>query len=162
MLNYVTRIDNFWQEELSTHTYAREVPFVAKNFEHLDKDYYNSGYLLQSFNEELPCAEQFKGVLDAHTASVSWTCIMPNVILPTHKDTFYTLRQEHQVELDDCYRYLIFLEDWEFGQFVGFEEATGLDRWVAGDTFKFTGHEMHFAVNASAVNFHTCQVSTFA
>ena len=85
-----------------------------------------------------------------------------NVILPTHKDTFYTLRQEHQVELDDCYRYLIFLEDWEFGQFVGFEEALGLERWVAGDTFKFTGHEMHFAVNASAVNFHTCQVSTFA
>mgnify|MGYP006137815827 FL=1 len=162
MPEFVTTIPNFWEEDLVQHTYAREVDWSAKNFDHLNKDDYNNGRLLQSFNEELPDSDAFKGVLDAHTASVSWTCIQPNVILPTHKDTFYTLRQEHQVELDDCYRYLIFLEDWEFGQFVGFEEAPGLERWVAGDTFKFTGHEMHFAVNASAVNFHTCQVSTFA
>ena len=160
MLQYYTTIDNFWKDELSTHNYTRNVVWDAKNFNHLDKDYYNSGYLLQSFNEELSCAEQFKGVLDAHTASVSWTCIMPNVILPTHKDTFYTLRQEHNVELDDCYRYLIFLEDWVFGQYVGFED-TNITKWVAGDVWRFTGHEMHYGVNASALNFHTCQVSSF-
>ena len=161
MLQYYTTIDNFWKDELSTHNYTRNVVWDAKNFNHLDKDYYNSGYLLQSFNEELSCAEQFKGVLDAHTASVSWTCILPNVILPTHKDTFYTLRQEHNVELDDCYRYLIFLEDWVFGQYVGFED-TSITKWGAGDVWRFTGHEMHYGVNASALNFHTCQVSTFA
>ena len=104
MLQYYTTIDNFWKDELSTHNYTRNVVWDAKNFNHLDKDYYNSGYLLQSFNEELSCAEQFKGVLDAHTASVSWTCIMPNVILPTHKDTFYTLRQEHNIEIERCFR----------------------------------------------------------
>lgn len=160
MINYVTRIDNFWQEELSTHIYAREVPFVAKNFEHLDKDYYNSGYLLQSFNEELLCTEQFKGVLDAHTASVSWTCIMPNVILPTHKDTFYTLRQEYNIEIEQCFRYLIFLEDAKFGHYVGFENENITD-FKAGDVWKFDSTELHYASNASNTNFHTCQVSTF-
>ena len=161
MLQYYTTIDNFWKDELSNHNYARNVVWDAKNFNHLDKDYYNSGYLLQSFNEELSCAEHFKGVLDAHTASVSWTCIKPNVILPTHKDTFYTLRQEHNVELDDCYRYLIFLEDWIFGQYVGFEHCS-ITKWKAGDVWCFTGHELHYAVNASALNFHSCQVSTFS
>ena len=160
MPEFVKNINVFWKEELASHTYSREVQFVAKNFDHLDRKYYNKDYLLQSFNEELSCAEQFKHALDAVQASVSWTCILPDVILPTHKDTFYTLRQEHNVELDDCYRYLIFLEDWVFGQYVGFED-TSITNWVAGDVWKFTGHEMHYGVNASNCLFHTCQVSSF-
>ena len=160
MLEFVKTIENFWAAELTTHQYARQVPFVAKNFEHLDRKYYNKDYLLQSFNEELPYVDQFKGVLDVTTASVSWSCILPDVILPTHKDTFYTLRQEHNIELDQCYRYLIFLEDWIFGHYVGFE-TQNITNWKAGDVYKFTGHEMHYGVNASNVPFHTCQVSTF-
>ena len=98
--------------------------------------------------------------MDAPKSSVSWTNILPDVILPTHKDTFYTLRQEHQIELDDCFRYLIFLEDWIFGHYVGFENKS-IVQWKAGDVWKFTGYELHFAVNASNVAFHTAQVSTF-
>lgn len=160
MPEYVKSLDNFWKNDLETHTYVREVPFVAKNFDHLDRKYYNKDFLLQSFNEELPCSEKFKAALEATNASVSWTNILPNVILPTHKDTFYTLRQEHNVELDDCYRYLIFLEDWVFGHYVGFEN-TSITHWKAGDVWKFTGHEMHYGVNVSNVPFHTAQVSTF-
>lgn len=160
MLEYVTRIDNFWEEELANHKYAREVPFVARNFDHLDRKYYNKDYLLQSFNEELECSEQFKGALDATQASVSWTCVLPDVILPTHKDTFYTLRLENNVEIEQCFRYLVFLEDWVFGQFVGFTNKN-ITNWKAGDVWKFDASEMHFAVNASNELFHTCQVSTF-
>ena len=160
MPEFVKNISNFWWEDLAEHKYAREVPFVAKNFDHLDRTYYNKDHLLQSFNEELPNAAQFKDALDAAQASISWTCILPDVILPTHKDTFYTLRQEHNVELDDCYRYLIFLEDWVFGHYVGFED-TSITHWKNGDVWKFTGHELHYAVNASNVSFHTAQVSTF-
>ena len=160
MIKYYTNIKNFWKEDLANHTYAREVPFVAKNFDHLDRKYYNKDYLLQSFNEELPNAAQFKGALDAAQASVSWTCVLPNVILPTHNDTFYTLRQEHNVSIEQCFRYLIFLEDWTFGQFVGFTNKN-ITNWKAGDVYVFDSTEMHFAVNASNELFHTCQVSTF-
>lgn len=160
MPEFITTLKPFWKDDLVQHEYVRKVDWSAKNFDHLNKNDYNNGYLLQSFNEELPNAGAFKDVLDVHVASVSWTCILPNIILPTHKDTFYTLRQEHQVELDDCYRYLIFLEDWVFGQYVGFEDCN-ITQWNAGDVWKFTGHEMHYAVNASALRFHSCQVSTF-
>lgn len=160
MIEYVTCIDNFWKDDLVKHNYAREVPFVAKNFDHLDRTYYNKGHLLQSFNEELPCAEQFKSALSASNSSVSWSCIPPNVILPTHNDTFYTLRLEHNVSVEQCFRYLVFLEDWKFGQFVGFENKN-ITNWKAGDVWKFDSVETHFAVNASNDLFHTCQVSTF-
>jgi len=161
MLEYVTNIDNFWKQDLDGHTYARQVPFVAKNFDHLDRKYYNKDYLLQSFNEELPCADKFKESLDAAHASVSWTCVLPDVILPTHSDTFYTLRQKHNVSIEQCFRYLIFLEDWTFGQFVGFTNKN-ITNWKAGDVWKFDSTEMHFAVNASNELFHTCQVSSFS
>ncbi len=160
MIEYYKHINPFWEEDLKNHVYAREVPFVAKNFDHLDRKYYNRDHLLQSFNEELPCADKFKKELNAPDSSVSWTCILPNVILPTHSDTFYTLRQRYNIEIDNCFRYLIFLEDWVFGHYVGFENKN-ITNWKAGDVWKFDSTENHYGVNASNTNFHTCQISTY-
>jgi hypothetical protein len=160
MIEYYTNINNFWKDDLANHNYAREVPFVAKNFDHLNRKYYNKDYLLQSFNEELPNADRFKGALDVTHGAVSWTCILPDVILPTHKDTFYTLRQEHNVSIEQCFRYLIFLEDAVFGQSVGFTKEN-ITYFKAGDVWKFDSTELHYGVNASNIPFHTCQVSTF-
>lgn len=160
MVKYVTTIDNFWSKDLAEHKYVREVPFVARNFSHLDKEYYSTGHLLQSFNEELKNPEEFKKVLTVENASVSWTCILPNVILPTHYDTFYTTRQLYNVDVEQCYRYLVFLEDWVFGQLVGFKE-TNITNWKSGDVWYLDSTEFHFAVNASNQPFNSCQVSTF-
>ena len=160
MLEYCTRLTPFWQNDLKNHTYVREVPFVAKNFNHLDRDYYNKDHLLQSFNNELSCEEDFKKSLQVSEGSVSWTCILPNVILPTHKDTFYTLREQYNVNIEDCFRYLVFLEDWIFGHYAGFENQS-ITNWKAGDVWKFDATELHFAVNASNVPFHSCQISSF-
>lgn len=160
MIKFYKKIENFWQEDLKNHSYARSVPFVARNFDHLDRNYYTSGHLLQSFNEELSCADKFKKSLDVRNSSVSWTCILPNTILPTHKDTFYTLRQQFNVEIDRCFRYLIFLENWAFGHIVVFENKIITD-WKAGDVWIFDSEEMHYAVNASNKFLHCCQVSTY-
>jgi hypothetical protein len=160
MIEFVKNIDNFWKKDLEEHTYARQVDFVAKNFNHLDRKYYNRDYLLQSFNEELPNSQDFKNALDAFHGSVSWTCVLPNVILPTHQDTFYTMRQEHNIEIERCFRYLVFLEDWTMGHYVGFRNKN-ITNWKAGDVYKFDSEELHYAVNASNVPFHTCQISTF-
>lgn len=160
MIEYHRRIDIFWKEDLKNHVYKRQVPFVAKNFDHLNRNYYNRDHLLQSFNEEVSCGQQFKNSLNVDKGSVSWTCVLPNVILPTHKDTFYTLRQEHNVEVEQCFRYLVFLEDWTFGHYVGFTNKNITD-WKAGDVWIFDSKELHYAVNASNMNFHSCQISTF-
>jgi len=54
----------------------------------------------------------------------------------------------------------VFLEDWQFGHYVGFTN-TNITKWKAGDVYKFDSTELHYAVNASNKHFHTCQVSTF-
>jgi hypothetical protein len=160
MIEYVTRIDNFWKDDLANYTYVRNVPFVAKNFDHLDRTYYNKDHILQSFDDELPNAQQFKDALNVTNGTVGWICIEPDVILPTHKDTFYTMRQTYNVSVEQCFRYLVFLEDWQFGHYVGFTNKN-ITNWKAGDVYKFDSTELHYAVNASNSHFHTCQVSTF-
>lgn len=161
MIKFVNNIDPFWTPDLTDYKYVREVPFVAKNFDHLDRNYYNRDHLLQSFNEELPGDwKKFLREFNTEKGSVSWTCILPNLILPTHKDTFYTLRKEHNIDINQCFRYLIFLEDWVFGQYIGFTN-THIAYWKKGDVWMFDSEELHFAVNASNVPFHSCQLSTF-
>ena len=160
MIKFVKNIENFWKEDLANHKFARPVEFVAENFNHLDRTYYNSGFLLQSFNKEIPNIQDFQLALDVKNTSISWLCILPNVILPTHRDTFYTLRQEHAVSIEQCFRYLIFLEDWVFGHYVGFENLN-ITNWKAGDTWMFDSEENHYGVNASTVPFVTCQVSSY-
>ena len=160
MIKFVKNIENFWKEDLANHKFARPVEFVAENFNHLDRTYYNSGFLLQSFNKEIPNIQDFQLALDVKNTSISWLCILPNVILPTHRDTFYTLRQEHAVSIEHCFRYLIFLEDWVFGHYVGFENLN-ITNWKAGDTWMFDSEENHYGVNARNVPFVTCQVSSY-
>lgn len=160
MLEFVTNIENFWQEDLNNHLYDRKESFGLDNLSHLDKSYYNNGCYLQSFNDELPSAEDFKKALSVIIGSVSWTCVLPNSILPIHQDSFYTLRTQHNVDIAHCYRYLIFLKSWEFGQSVEFENMQ-ISKWAVGDVWKFDHSERHYAVNASNSAFHTCQVSTF-
>jgi hypothetical protein len=160
MIKFVKNIENFWKEDLANHKFARQVEFVAENFNHLDRTYYNSGFLLQSFNEEIPNIQDFQLALDVKNTAISWLCILPNVILPTHRDTFYTLRQEHAVGIEQCFRYLIFLEDRVFGHYVGFENLN-ITNWKAGDVWMFDCEENHYGVNASNVPFVTCQVSSY-
>lgn len=159
MFKFVTTIENFWTQDLENHSYARKTELVAKNFDHLKKEYYDKNYILQSFDQELPCANKFKQLLSVEQGSVSWTCLLPNSILPTHTDRFYTLRQNYNFKIENCVRYLVFLEDWLMGQYVGFED-NNITRWKTGDVYKFDHTEIHFAVNASNEPFHTCQVST--
>lgn len=161
MLEFVKNINVFWKDDLSKHSYVRKVNFTAENLNHLDKNFYNKqDFLLQSFNEELPVSQNFKDTLNVKFGSVSWTCILPNTILPTHTDSFFTLRKEFNIEIDKCFRYLIFLEDWKFGHYVGFKNKN-ITHWTAGDVWKFNFQETHYAVNASNELFHTCQVSSF-
>lgn len=158
MIEFIGNIEDFWSNHLASHEYVRQVPFTGMRKDWHDN--YNRDYLLQSFNDELPYIwKQFYTVLDVEEGSVAWTCILPNRILPPHYDTFYTLQQQMKVPMEQCVRYSIFLDDYEFGQYVQFDDIA-VNTWKKGDIWLFDSSVHHWAANASNVNFHTCQVST--
>jgi hypothetical protein len=159
MIEYYRHIDNFWSEALSSYEFPQRVSLDQRNYFHPNyKD--SSNDLLQGFDDELPSVcQQFYTALNITQGSMSWTCIRPGNTIPTHSDNFYKLRLKYNVDVSQCVRYLIFLEDWKLGHFVEFQECI-ITKWKSGDVWRFDVNSMHCAANASNSNFYSCQVNT--
>jgi hypothetical protein len=159
MLGYKCNIADFWSEGLKNFQYVNKTPFKGMR-DNWHENYASEDYLLQSFDQELPVDyNKFYDVLNVNEGTVAWTCLLPNIILPPHVDKFYLLSKKTGTLQEDCIRYVVFLEDWQFGQYVQLAE-TPIIKWKKGDVWYFDWEVNHFAVNASNCNFHTCQVST--
>jgi len=161
MLKYHGHLYDFWSNELLDYKFPESVSTGQREGLH---EYYHSesNNLAQGFGDQLPaCREKFFQELNIHVGTISWTCILPGRVIPTHNDLFYKLRKKHSVEVDDCIRYLVFLQDWELGHMVEFEERP-ITKWKKGDVWMFDHLSYHCAANTSNNNFITCQVNTFA
>jgi hypothetical protein len=159
MLGFKCNINDFWSNSLESFEYTSQTPFKGMR-DNWHENYSTDGYLLQSFDNDLPIDHnKFYQALQVMPGTVAWTCLVPNTILPPHIDKFYLLSKKTGTLQEDCIRYVIFLEDWQFGQYVQLGD-TSIIKWNKGDVWYFDWEVLHFAVNASNVNFHTCQVST--
>lgn len=156
MIGYYGKIEDFWSDHLKNYKYVRQVEFNRPEW----NEEYKTGFLLQSFDDELPIIwKKFKDILNLNVGTVGWMNIRPNQIVPPHTDNFYMLRQEYDAHIENCVRFLVFLEDWKFGQHVEFDTIS-ISKWCKGDVWMFDYQSRHWAVNASNENFHTCQIST--
>jgi hypothetical protein len=158
VIKHSGRIENFWENSLETFVFPKK--YSAGQRDTFHKNYSNNtNDLPQAFDIEIPNCIKFKQALNVTTASISWTCIEPGQAIPIHTDAFYKLRQQNNVDVGDCLRYLIFLQDWQLGHFVEFEELI-ITKWTAGDVWVFDHTSQHCAANASNSDFITCQVNT--
>lgn len=149
---------------MATYQYVRKTPYGSmQNGAHWHENF-KSGTLQQSFDSELPdCYPQFVSALnlDPLLSVVAWIGLEPGQWVPPHQDTFYQLRKSNhdRYTINQCLRYLVFLESWQFGQIVDFKSTT-IRGWQTGDVWVFDHTEQHWAGNASNSWFHTCQVNT--
>jgi hypothetical protein len=158
MIEYVGRIDDFWTEAIESYVFPHNVSTGQNELFHANySDSKND--LLQGFDNELPAIyTQFYTALGVESGAVSWTCVRPSNTIPVHQDKFFKLRSKHNVDISNCVRYLIFLQDWTLGHIAEFEDFA-LPRWKKGDIWKFDHTARHYAANASNENFITCQIN---
>ena len=156
MKGQANTIETFWKEDLSVYVAKHTTPIAPHAVPHLN---YAGTMLKQSFNNDVPNYEMFYKKLNVQEGSVCWLCLEPREIIPVHRDGFYMLKTKKNVGTEDCVRYLIMLEDWKPGHVVQLDDVT-LCNWKAGDVWYFDYEVEHWAANASAENFYTCQVST--
>jgi len=162
MIEFFGRIDNFWSDQLSCYEFPNSVNTGQNSVFH--NNYFDpKNNLLQGFDEELPDLKtrfmQALNIAQKEICSISWTCISPANTIPVHQDKFWKLQKKYSIDIDDCVRYLIFLEDWTIGNYVEFEE-TIITKWSAGDVWMFDHCSPHCAANASHRDFYTCQLNT--
>jgi hypothetical protein len=158
MIEFVGNIEDFWSQHLSNFVFPHRVKVAGQ------RDYFHPNYvdaeILQAFGDEIPKHNKFFEALKIKQGSISLTCLQPGQIIPVHTDSFYKLRQDYNVKLEQCIRFLIFLNDWELGHIAEFQE-TCITKWCKGDVWKFDYNSKHCAANASQATFITCQVNTF-
>jgi hypothetical protein len=159
MIRFFGTIEDFWSADLKSYQFVNRYSAGQRSSFH--KNYSNTNNdLLQGFDSELPVKGRlFLQQLKLTIGTVSWTCIEPGQSIPVHTDAFYKFRIENDIDISQCIRYLIFLQDWSFGHVVEFEELS-LTKWKCGDVWVFDHNSKHFASNASNTDFITCQVNT--
>jgi hypothetical protein len=160
MLKYYDNLSDFWTKDLVNYKFPESVNTGQR--EGLHKNYFSeSNNLFQGFGDQLPaCRKKFFEELEINIGTISWICIQPGRVIPTHTDRFYKLRTEYKIDIKYCLRYLVFLQDWELGHIVEFEEHP-ITKWKKGDVWVFDHLSPHCAANTSNNNFVTCQVNTF-
>jgi hypothetical protein len=158
MIKFHGNIKDFWSTDLANYHFPGKYSAGQRDYFH--PNYSKEGNNLpQGFDDQLPaCQSKFFKELQVTVGTVSWTCIEPGQVIPVHTDGFYKLKTQHNVDVADCLRYLVFLQDWTFGHAVEFEE-TIITKWQIGDVWVFDHLSLHYAANASNINFVTCQVN---
>jgi hypothetical protein len=159
MIEFIGNIEDFWTKDLESFVFPQLSSAGQRNSFH--KNYSKSNNdLQQAFDEEIPNFLKFSDALNLYNASISWTSIEPGQTIPVHTDSFYKLRSKYNVDINKCVRYLIFLQNWELGHFVEFDNFE-LKHWKKGNVYKFDYLAKHCAANASNIRFVTCQVNAF-
>jgi hypothetical protein len=158
MIRYHGRLEDFWSTDLLTFIFDSKVKTSQREYFHKNFSR-DSADLFQTFDDKLPnCRTKFYEVLHIQQGSISWISLEPNQVVPVHQDNFYAFRQAHNVDVSQCVRYLVMLNDWELGQIVQIGDQI-LTKWQSGDTWCFNSEELHWAANGSSSNFVSCQVS---
>lgn len=158
MIKYFGQIEDFWSKDLQGFKFP--VSSILDNPLWTHGNYRNFPTLPQAFDDDLLLYQaKFLSQLSIVKGTVSLTNIEPGRMIPVHADKFFKLRSKYNVDIDDCVRYLVFLQDWVLGHFVDFEECT-ITKWHKGDVYVFDHNSLHCAANASQVNFITCQINT--
>lgn len=163
MIKYYGQLEDFWSQDLETFKFNVISPINTEQRDDWDHPNYNqkNRHLPQSFDEDLPSYwPEFLKRLNIDKGTVSWTNIEPGNVIPVHVDKFYKLTNKYGVKIENCLRYLVFLQDWQLGHFVEFDQKI-ITRWNKGDVWTFDHTDYHCAANATQNNFITCQINTF-
>lgn len=89
---------------------------------------------------------------------LSYYKMMPGDILPYHGDTYARYRAYHHVDIEDIWRVILFLQDWQPG-FVFEMEGRPIVNYRAGDFVAWQGAAEHLAGNLGQVPRYTLQIT---
>lgn len=78
--------------------------------------------------------------------------------LPTHGDTYELYRKIFKCKLQDCFRVIIFLEDWKSGH-ISEVNGVPVTNWHAGDYVAWENTTPHMAGNMGLDNRYTLQLT---
>lgn len=110
-----------------------------------------------AFTEQI--IEDLKSVgLELDKIGSAYYKMIPGQILPYHKDTYLRYRNFHNVDIDDIWRAIVFIQDWQPG-FVCEIDGKPHVEYKAGSFAAWQGSTPHMVANLGTVPRYTLQIT---
>ena len=100
----------------------------------------------------------FSSTYGAKNVGSSYYRMGTGVILPVHGDIYVKYRSLFNVSLAECFRAVIFLEDWQSGH-ISEVDGTPVTNWKAGDYLFWRADTEHLAANIGITKRYTLQLT---
>lgn len=100
-----------------------------------------------------------KNLCDLTHPGFIWFRMRPGDLLPNHADTYVNYRKRYNVDLDQIFRVLVFLQDWQPG-FLFEVNGTAINHYTAGTFVVWQGATHHMAGNLGNLDRYTLQITT--
>ncbi len=81
----------------------------------------------------------------------------PGQYYAPHTDRFDRMREKFGVEIKDCLRIMIFLEDWQMGHYFEIDKNP-FTNWKAGDMMAIPSKVVHLSMNGGWTQKYTWQI----
>ena len=124
---------------------------------------FRTGYQADYRSRQLDCnahivADLAQAGIPLEKTGLSYYKMMPGDILPYHGDTFARYRAYHAVSIEQIWRVIVFLQDWQPG-FLFEMEGRPITQYRAGDWVAWQGGAEHMAGNLGRVPRYTLQIT---
>ena len=155
------KVDVVWENEFKDYDYTKQ-PLKEEEME----NWRSLGYYHESFSG---------GMYDSRNPMPEWTNTVAEQvgltnagyvfyklttldIMPNHVDHFETYCKVFQVDRNDVYRALVFLEDWASGQYLEVDH-NALTSWEAGDFVLWQADVDHASANIGTTDRYALQIT---
>jgi hypothetical protein len=155
------KVDVVWENEFKDYDYTKQ-PLKEEEME----NWRSLGYYHESFSG---------GMYDSRNPMPEWTNTVAEQvgltnagyvfyklttldIMPNHVDHFETYCKVFQVDRNDVYRALVFLEDWAPGQYLEVDH-NALTSWKAGDFVLWQADVDHASANIGTTDRYALQIT---
>lgn len=138
-------------------------PVMTRAWMDLYGPIFRTGFQADYRSKQLACNQQIlrdlatQGI-DLDRTGLSYYKMMPGDILPYHGDTYARYREYHKVDIDDIWRVIVFLQDWQPG-FLFEMQGRPIVQYRAGDFVAWQGGAEHLAGNLGRVPRYTLQIT---
>ena len=82
----------------------------------------------------------------------------PGMIIPTHTDTYYYFKTQHNAEDEKIVRWCVFLDDWHPGHYFDMNGKPIVD-WKRGDYVELNEGIQHTGSNCGSIPKYTAQIT---
>jgi len=162
-------IEPFWSKQSYTRlNYERkpfnnEADFIRWRRQGYWPDKGHYGGLLCDMREKQPhwndsVIKWFENTYNVSDVGTSYFNMETCRYLPNHSDTYKLYRKIFNCKLQDCFRVVVFLDNWKSGHI---SEVNGIPvtNWQAGDYIAWEGTTPHMAGNMGIENRYTLQLT---